>query len=48
MPSNFKPLHEQIAEKLIAELKAGTSPFQKPWTDDNSAGYFTPLRPDHR
>jgi len=45
MPTNFKPLHEQIAEKLIAELKAGTSPFQKPWTDDNSAGYFTPLNP---
>jgi len=45
MPSNFKPLHEQIAEKLIAELKAGTSPFQKPWTNDNSAGYFTPLNP---
>ncbi len=45
MPSNFKPLHEQIAEKLIAELKAGTSPFQKPWTNDNSASYFTPLNP---
>jgi len=45
MPTNFKPLHEQIAEKLIAELKAGTSPFQKPWTNDNSAGYFTPLNP---
>jgi antirestriction protein ArdC len=45
MPTNFKPLHEQIAEKLIAELKAGTSPFQKPWTNDNSANYFTPLNP---
>jgi antirestriction protein ArdC len=45
MPTNFKPLHEQIAEKLIAELKVGTSPFQKPWTDDNSANYFTPLNP---
>jgi antirestriction protein ArdC len=45
MPSNFKPLHEQIAEKLIAELKAGTSPFQKPWTNDNSSSYFTPLNP---
>ena len=45
MPSNFKPLHEQIAEKLIAELKAGTSPFQKPWTNDNSSSFFTPLNP---
>ena len=43
--SNFKPLHEQIAEKLIAELKAGTSVFQKPWTNDNSAGYVIPLNP---
>ena len=45
MPTNFKPLHEQIAEKLIAELKAGTSPFQKPWTNDNSSSFFTPLNP---
>lgn len=36
--TNFKPLHEQIAEKLIAELKAGTSPFQKAWIDDNNPG----------
>ncbi|WP_183580303.1 ArdC family protein [Mucilaginibacter sp. X5P1] len=45
MNANFKPLQEQIAEKLIAALKDGTSPFQKPWTDDNSAGYITPLNP---
>lgn len=43
--SNQKALHEQIAEKLIAALEAGTSPFQKPWTDDYSAGYITPLNP---
>ncbi|WP_439698138.1 ArdC family protein [Mucilaginibacter sp. AW1-7] len=43
--SNFKPLHEQIAEKLIAELNAGTSPFQKPWTDDSSAAYIVPVNP---
>jgi len=45
MNKNFKPLQEQIAEKLIAALEAGTSPFQKPWTDDNSSGYTTPLNP---
>jgi antirestriction protein ArdC len=45
MKTNLKPLQEQIAEKLIAALQAGTSPFQKPWTDDNSSGYITPLNP---
>jgi antirestriction protein ArdC len=45
MNKNFKPLQEQIAEKLIAALQEGTSPFQKPWTDDNSSGYITPLNP---
>jgi len=45
MNKNFKPLQEQIAEKLIGALQAGTSPFQKPWTDDNSSGYVTPLNP---
>ncbi|NQX54480.1 DUF1738 domain-containing protein [Pedobacter panaciterrae] len=43
--TNFKPLHEQIAEKLIAELKAGTSPFQKAWIDDNNPGFSIPLNP---
>ncbi|WP_345948992.1 zincin-like metallopeptidase domain-containing protein [Mucilaginibacter sp. PAMB04274] len=43
--SNFKALHEQVAEKLIAALEAGTSPFQKPWTDDHTAGFMTPLNP---
>lgn len=45
MNKNFKPLQEQIAEKLIAALQEGTSPFQKPWTDDNTSGYVTPLNP---
>lgn len=43
--SKFKALHEQVAEKLIAALEAGTSPFQKPWTDDHTAGFMTPLNP---
>ncbi|MBT2560138.1 DUF1738 domain-containing protein [Pedobacter sp. ISL-68] len=43
--SKFKALHEQIAEKLIKELDAGTSPFQKPWSDDPSAAFVTPVNP---
>lgn len=32
---NKKPLHEEVAEKLISALENGTSPFQKPWSNDN-------------
>lgn len=45
MSKNFKPLHEQIAEKLIAELEAGTSPFQRPWTDTNDPAFILPVNP---
>jgi antirestriction protein ArdC len=45
MSTTFKPLHEQIADKLIAQLKEGTSPFQKPWTDDASATFALPANP---
>ncbi|TSJ44398.1 DUF1738 domain-containing protein [Mucilaginibacter corticis] len=45
MSKNFKTLQEQVAEKLITALQDGTSPFQKPWTDDNSSGYQTPFNP---
>lgn len=45
MSKNFKPLHEQIANKLIAELKAGTSPFQKPWNDSDAPAFTIPLNP---
>jgi antirestriction protein ArdC len=45
MKKDFKPLQDKIAEKLIAALQEGTSPFQKPWTDDNSSGYITPFNP---
>src|ERR1700761_5031572 len=45
MNKNFKPLHEQIAEKLIAELEAGTSPFQKPWTDSAEPAFTIPVNP---
>ena len=45
MSKNFKPLHEQIAAKLIAELEAGTSPFQKPWTDSAEPAFTIPVNP---
>jgi len=45
MNKNFKPLHEHIASKLIAALQAGTSPFQKPWTDSDAPAFTIPLNP---
>ena len=45
MNKNFKPLHEQIANKLIAALEAGTSPFQKPWTDTDAPAFTIPVNP---
>ncbi|WEA01715.1 ArdC family protein [Mucilaginibacter sp. SJ] len=45
MSKNFKPLHEQIANKLIAELKAGTSPFQKPWSETDAPAFTIPVNP---
>ncbi len=37
MSTPFKPLSEQIAAKMIADLKAGTSVFQMPNNSPNSA-----------
>jgi putative DNA primase/helicase len=31
MAKNKKAFHEQVAENLIAQLKQGTAPWQKPW-----------------
>ncbi|QXV63676.1 DUF1738 domain-containing protein [Mucilaginibacter sp. 21P] len=45
MSKNFALLHEQIANKLIAELKEGTSPFQKPWNDSTSPAFTIPINP---
>lgn len=41
---NQKPFHEQVAENLIEQLKAGTAPWQIPW---NAAepGSFLPTNP---
>ncbi len=31
MDTSRKAYHEQVAESLIAQLKQGTAPWQKPW-----------------
>ncbi len=39
-----KPFHEQVAEKLIEQLRAGTAPWQKPWTPGEPSA-FIPMNP---
>lgn len=39
-----KPFHEVVAEKLIEQLKAGTVPWQKPWSPDEPNAYL-PMNP---
>ena len=41
--SKKKAFHEEVAEKLIEQLKAGTAPWQKPW--EPGTGGFMPLNP---
>jgi antirestriction protein ArdC len=43
--NNSKPLYVQVAEKLTAELKAGTSPFQKPMKDNGMPAFVKPVNP---
>ena len=38
----IKALHIQVAGKLIEQLKAGTAPWQKPWTSDNLPAFELP------
>lgn len=38
----IKALHIQVAEKLIEQLKAGTAPWQKPWSSDNVPAFELP------
>ncbi len=38
-----KPFHEEFAEKIIARLKEGTAPWQKPW--EAGAGPDAPFNP---
>jgi len=37
-----KALHVQVAEKLIEQLKAGTAPWQKPWSAAGSPAFQLP------
>ncbi|MDO7743539.1 MAG: ArdC family protein, partial [Pedobacter sp.] len=37
-----KALHVQVAEKLIEQLKAGTAPWQKPWSAAGSPVFQLP------
>ncbi|MEJ2881068.1 ArdC family protein [Pedobacter sp. GR22-6] len=37
-----KALHVQVAEKLIDQLKAGTAPWQKPWTAAGAPAFRLP------
>lgn len=45
MSKNFKPLYAQLAEKLVAEFKAGTSPYQRPVKDNGRPAFVTPVNP---
>ncbi|MFD0764490.1 ArdC family protein [Mucilaginibacter lutimaris] len=45
MSKNFKPLYAQLAEKLVAEFRTGTSPYQKPVKDNGMPAFVTPVNP---
>lgn len=38
--SEKKAFHEQVAEKLIKQLEAGTAPWQKPWQPGEQTGFI--------
>lgn len=43
-PKAKKPFHEVVAENLIAQLKEGTAPWQKPW-NPGAPGATMPMNP---
>lgn len=43
-PKAKKPFHEVVAENLIAQLKKGTAPWQKPW-NPGAPGAALPMNP---
>ena len=45
MSNNFKPVYTQVAEQLATQLKAGTSPLQKPVKADGSPTFIKPENP---
>lgn len=44
MAKSSKPFHEQVAELLIARMKEGTAPWQKPWKAGDPF-LFMPMNP---
>lgn len=44
MAETKKPFHEVVAENLIEQLKAGTAPWQRPWSPGEPGGYM-PMNP---
>ncbi|KAI5912224.1 zincin-like metallopeptidase domain-containing protein [Thauera sp. 2A1] len=44
MAETRKPFHETVAERLIAQLEAGTAPWQRPWAP-GEPGAVLPLNP---
>ncbi|NCD68302.1 ArdC family protein [Mucilaginibacter agri] len=45
MSKNFKPLYVQVAEKLTAQFKEGTSPIQKPIKENGLPAFVAPVNP---
>lgn len=45
MSKNFKQLHEQIADRMIRDLKEGNSPLQKPIRENGEPAFVQPLNP---
>lgn len=43
-PKDKRPFHEQVAERLIAQLKEGTAPWQRAW-EPGRASSFLPMNP---
>ena len=45
MSKQFKPLYVQVADKLAAQFKEGTSAFQKPVKDNGMPAFIAPINP---
>jgi len=42
---NYKPFYAQVADKIIASLGAGTSPFQQPVRENGQPAFIKPINP---
>jgi antirestriction protein ArdC len=45
MSNNFKPLPEQVSEKMAADISAGKSIFQRPMNADGTSQFALPMNP---